>query len=64
MNGVRKFKFPTVEDILKHRVVVVTLNISMFLSTLGLKKGMLKTSNFETNFEYNFVIRFNPYVPL
>lgn len=39
VNGVRTFKIPTLEDILKYRIVVVTLSISMYLSTLGLKKG-------------------------
>ncbi|RZF36020.1 hypothetical protein LSTR_LSTR005836 [Laodelphax striatellus] len=38
-NGMRTFKVPTLDDIVKHRVVVVTLSISMFLSTIGLKKG-------------------------
>jgi hypothetical protein len=38
--GVRKFRVPTLEDVLKHRVIVVTLSISMYLSTLGLRKGM------------------------
>lgn len=33
------FKRPTVEDIIKHRIVVVTLNISMELSQLDLPKG-------------------------
>lgn len=39
-NGVRTFKIPSLEDILKHRIVVVTLSISMYLSTMGLKKGL------------------------
>lgn len=33
------FRRPTVEDIVKHRIVVVTLNISMELSQLDLPKG-------------------------
>ncbi|XP_014248250.1 probable helicase with zinc finger domain isoform X2 [Cimex lectularius] len=37
--GVRTFKVPKVEDILKHRVIVVTLSISMHLSNMGLRKG-------------------------
>ncbi|CAH1397953.1 unnamed protein product [Nezara viridula] len=37
--GMRAFKIPKVEDILKHRVIVVTLSISMHLSTMGLRKG-------------------------
>ncbi|KAK6630750.1 hypothetical protein RUM44_002919 [Polyplax serrata] len=39
VSGIRTFKIPTLEDVLKHRIVVVTLSISMYLSTLGLKKG-------------------------
>lgn len=35
----RSFRIPTLEDILKHRIIVVTLSISMYLSTLGLPKG-------------------------
>jgi hypothetical protein len=38
--GTRTFRVPTLEDVLKHRVIVVTLSISMYLSTLGLQKGM------------------------
>ncbi|XP_022187469.2 probable helicase with zinc finger domain [Nilaparvata lugens] len=38
-SNLRTFKVPTLDDIVKHRVVVVTLSISMFLSTIGLKKG-------------------------
>jgi hypothetical protein len=38
--GVRTFRVPTLEDVLKHRVIVVTLSISMYLSTLGLQKGL------------------------
>lgn len=38
--GVKTFRVPTLEDVLKHRVIVVTLSISMYLSTLGLQKGM------------------------
>jgi hypothetical protein len=38
--GVRTFRVPALEDVLKHRVIVVTLSISMYLSTLGLHKGM------------------------
>lgn len=38
--GVRTFRVPTLEDVLKHRVIVVTLSISMYLSALGLPKGM------------------------
>lgn len=37
--GMRTFKVPTLDDVLKHRVVVVTLSISMYLSTIGLRKG-------------------------
>ncbi|KAI4471147.1 dna2/nam7 helicase family [Holotrichia oblita] len=35
----RSFRIPTIEDITKHRIVVVTLSISMYLSTLGLPRG-------------------------
>lgn len=39
-NGnVRNFKRPTLEDIRKHRIVVVTLSISMELASLDLPKG-------------------------
>lgn len=38
-DGAGNFRRPTVEDIMKHRIVVVTLSISMELSTLGLPKG-------------------------
>lgn len=38
-NGVRTFKIATLQDIMKHRVIVVTLSISMNLSTIGLQKG-------------------------
>lgn len=38
-NGARNFRVPTLEDIMKHRIVVVTLSISMYLSTMGLPKG-------------------------
>jgi hypothetical protein len=37
----RTFRDPTVEDIERHRVIVVTLSISMYLSGIGLKKGKL-----------------------
>lgn len=37
--GVKNFRVPTLEDIMKHRIVVVTLSISMYLSTMGLPKG-------------------------
>nr|CAD7260482.1 unnamed protein product [Timema shepardi] len=39
IGGVKTFRVPTLEDVLKHRVIVVTLSISMYLSTLGLPKG-------------------------
>jgi len=39
----KTFRVPTLEDVLKHRVIVVTLSISMYLSTLGLQKGMYTT---------------------
>lgn len=35
----RSFRRPTVEDVTKHRIVVVTLSISMELSSLDLPKG-------------------------
>ncbi|XP_037940519.1 probable helicase with zinc finger domain [Teleopsis dalmanni] len=38
-DGAGYFRRPTVEDIMKHRIVVVTLSISMELATLGLPKG-------------------------
>ncbi|XP_052563605.1 probable helicase with zinc finger domain [Culex pipiens pallens] len=37
--NVRIFRRPTVEDILKYRIVVVTLNISIELASLDLAKG-------------------------
>ncbi|EAA05697.4 AGAP011545-PA, partial [Anopheles gambiae str. PEST] len=37
--NMRNFRRPTVKDILKHRIVVVTLNISMELASLDLPKG-------------------------
>ncbi|XP_055529882.1 probable helicase with zinc finger domain isoform X2 [Wyeomyia smithii] len=37
--NVRNFRRPTVEDILRYRIVVVTLNISMELASLDLPKG-------------------------
>ncbi|XP_046398120.1 probable helicase with zinc finger domain isoform X2 [Ischnura elegans] len=37
--GVRTFRVPTLEDVVKHRVIVVTLSISMYLASLGLPKG-------------------------
>lgn len=40
LNGtVRVFRRPTKEDLLKYRIVVVTLNISMELASLDLPKG-------------------------
>lgn len=40
LNGnVRNFRRPSAEDILKYRIVVVTLNISMELASLDLPKG-------------------------
>ncbi|XP_023294599.2 probable helicase with zinc finger domain [Lucilia cuprina] len=38
-DGAGNFRRPTVEDIMKHRIVVVTLNISMELANLDLPKG-------------------------
>lgn len=38
-NGVQQFKIATLQDIMKHRVIVVTLSISMNLSNIGLQKG-------------------------
>uniref|UniRef100_A0A8D8U4A8 Probable helicase with zinc finger domain n=1 Tax=Cacopsylla melanoneura TaxID=428564 RepID=A0A8D8U4A8_9HEMI len=38
-NGIREFKMPSLEEIEAHRVVVVTLSISLHLATVGLKKG-------------------------
>ncbi|XP_075164275.1 helicase with zinc finger isoform X2 [Haematobia irritans] len=38
-DGVGNFRRPTVEDIMKHRIVVVTLSISMELANLDLPKG-------------------------
>lgn len=35
----RIFKRPTVEDVMSHKIVVVTLSTSMELAALGLKKG-------------------------
>uniref|UniRef100_A0A1B6CI26 C3H1-type domain-containing protein n=1 Tax=Clastoptera arizonana TaxID=38151 RepID=A0A1B6CI26_9HEMI len=39
VGGMHTFKIPTLEDIMKHRVIVVTLSISMSLTTIGLSKG-------------------------
>ncbi|KAK3911193.1 putative helicase with zinc finger domain [Frankliniella fusca] len=39
VNGMRHFKLPSKEDVEKHRVIVVTLNMSMVLATLNLQKG-------------------------
>lgn len=42
LNGnMRNFRRPSAEDLLKHRIVVVTLNISMELASLDLPKGKL-----------------------
>lgn len=38
-NGARIFRIPTLEDVLKHRIIVVTLNIASHLSAIGLPKG-------------------------
>ncbi|XP_005175912.1 probable helicase with zinc finger domain isoform X1 [Musca domestica] len=38
-DGAGNFRRPTVEDIMKHRIVVVTLSISMELANLDLPKG-------------------------
>lgn len=35
----RVFKAPTLEDIEKHRIIVVTLSSSMYLSNMGLAQG-------------------------
>lgn len=41
LNGnVRNFRRPSAEDIMKYRIVVVTLNISMELASLDLPKGV------------------------
>lgn len=39
-DGVGNFKRPSIEDIMRHRIIVVTLSISMELATLGLPKGL------------------------
>lgn len=39
-DGVGNFRRPSVEDIMRHRIIVVTLSISMELATLGLPKGL------------------------
>lgn len=33
------FRIPTVEDVMRHRVIVVTLSISMYLATMNLPRG-------------------------
>lgn len=38
-NGARSFRLPSLEDIMAHRIIVVTLSTSMYLATLGLPKG-------------------------
>ncbi|XP_060520243.1 probable helicase with zinc finger domain isoform X2 [Cylas formicarius] len=38
-NGTRKFNIPTIEDLIKHRIVVVTLSTSVYLSVMGLPQG-------------------------
>lgn len=40
ISGTRIFKIPTLEDIVKYRVIVVTLNIASHLSAIGLPKGI------------------------
>lgn len=39
-DGVGNFRRPSVEDIMRHRIIVVTLSISMELASLGLPKGL------------------------
>ncbi|KAL7735007.1 hypothetical protein ACLKA6_011271 [Drosophila palustris] len=39
-DGVGNFRRPSIEDIMRHRIIVVTLSISMELATLGLPKGL------------------------
>lgn len=50
--GVRTFRVPTLEDVLKHRVIVVTLSISMYLSTVGLQKGLYNALYTDTLLRY------------
>ncbi|XP_076263700.1 helicase with zinc finger [Rhynchophorus ferrugineus] len=38
-NGVRSFYVPTLEDLMKHRIIVVTLSTSVYLSAMGLPQG-------------------------
>lgn len=38
--GMRYFKLPSLDDIIKHRVIVVTLSMAMYLTSLGLPKGI------------------------
>nr|XP_023024171.1 probable helicase with zinc finger domain isoform X1 [Leptinotarsa decemlineata] len=39
-NGnVRTFEIPTIEDIMKHKIIVVTLSTSVYLSAMGLPQG-------------------------
>jgi len=43
------FRLPTLEEILNYRVIVVTLSISMFLSSVGLKKGIFPFPFYNTD---------------
>ncbi|XP_030750107.1 probable helicase with zinc finger domain [Sitophilus oryzae] len=38
-NGIRSFCIPTLEDIMKHRIIVVTFSTSVYLSAMGLPSG-------------------------
>ncbi|CAG9763393.1 unnamed protein product [Ceutorhynchus assimilis] len=38
-NGMRSFRVPSMEDLIKHRVIVVTLSTSVYLSAMGLPNG-------------------------
>lgn len=39
-NGnIRTFEIPSIDDIMKHRIIVVTLSTSVYLSAMGLPQG-------------------------
>lgn len=54
---------PQKEDILKHRVVVVTLNTSQYLCQLDLEPGMLTQDTEKVNAQ-GFYVQFRPGIGL
>lgn len=51
------FRLPTLEEILNYRVIVVTLSISMFLSSVGLKKGIFPFYNTDKYLLKKFIFK-------